>query len=85
MIVAICQLYHAVQDLINKHEQKKIKVMSPKILDEWRNAFVGDAQSGIVQCWMLYADSYNEKTTALKPVLLLDHLGKANKNGGMEM
>ncbi|XP_043579866.1 E3 ubiquitin-protein ligase listerin [Bombus pyrosoma] len=79
MIVAICQLYHAVQDLINKHEQEKIKVMSPKILDEWRNAFVGDAQSGIVQCWMLYADSYNEKTTALKPVLLLDHLGKAIK------
>lgn len=55
MIVAICQLYHAVQDLINKHEQEKINVMSPKILDEWRNAFISDAQSGIVQCWMLYA------------------------------
>lgn len=55
MIVAICQLYHAVQDLINKHEQEKIKVMSPKILDEWRNALVSDAQSGIVRCWMLYA------------------------------
>lgn len=25
------------------------------------------------------SDSYNEKTTALKPVLLLDHLGKAIK------
>lgn len=58
MIVAICQLYHAVQDLINKHEQEKIKVMSPKILDEWRNAFVSDAQSGIVQCWMLYAGTF---------------------------
>ena len=55
MTVAICQLYHAVQDLINKHDQKKITVMSPKILDEWKNVFINDIQNGIIQCWMLYA------------------------------
>ncbi|KOX73030.1 E3 ubiquitin-protein ligase listerin [Melipona quadrifasciata] len=77
--VAICQLYYAVQDLINKCDQKKITVMSPKILDEWKNVFINDIQNGIIQCWMLYADSYNEKTTALKAVVLLDHLGKAMK------
>ncbi|KAK1131911.1 hypothetical protein K0M31_016058 [Melipona bicolor] len=77
--VAICQLYYAVQDLINKCDQKKITVISPKILDEWKNVFINDIQNGIIQCWMLYADSYNEKTTALKAVVLLDHLGKAMK------
>ncbi|KOC69982.1 E3 ubiquitin-protein ligase listerin [Habropoda laboriosa] len=79
LTVAVCQLYHAVQSLINKHEQEQIADMSPTLLDEWKNVFVSDIQSGIIQCWMLYADSYNEKIIALKPVVLLEHLGKAVK------
>ncbi|CAK9795315.1 E3 ubiquitin-protein ligase listerin [Anthophora quadrimaculata] len=79
LTVGVCQLYYALQNLINKHEQKQITDMSPTLLDEWKNVFVNDIQSGIIQCWMLHADSYNEKTTALKPVTLLEYLGKAVK------
>lgn len=79
LTVAVCQLYHALQILINKHEQEQISDMSPTLLDEWKNVFATDVQSGIIQCWMFYAESYNQKTTVLKPVVLLDYLGKAIK------
>ncbi|XP_017758583.1 PREDICTED: E3 ubiquitin-protein ligase listerin [Eufriesea mexicana] len=77
--IAICQLYHALQNFMNKHEREQISEISPTLLDEWKNVFVTDVQSGIIQCWMSYAGLYNEKTTGLKPVILLDYLGKAIK------
>lgn len=52
----MCQLYRAVQDLINKHDQEIVTAkISPKILNEWKNIFVGDIQGGITEFWMLCA------------------------------
>ncbi|KAF3422394.1 hypothetical protein E2986_12016 [Frieseomelitta varia] len=28
--------------LINKHDQEKVTIISPKILNEWKNIFIGD-------------------------------------------
>ena len=54
----MCQLYRAVQDLINKHDQEKITIISPKILNEWKNIFIGDVQSEITEFWMLCAGMF---------------------------
>lgn len=40
---------------MNKHEREHISEISPTLLDEWKNVFVTDVQSGIIQCWMSYA------------------------------
>ncbi|KZC08965.1 E3 ubiquitin-protein ligase listerin [Dufourea novaeangliae] len=75
--VAICQLYYAVQNVIYKQEQ--IKDLPPTLLDEWNNVFAGDLQSGFAQTWMFYADWHNERTNALKAIVVLDHVGNAVK------
>lgn len=79
LTVAVCQLYLAIQTLLNKHEQEEIENLPQTLLDEWKNVVAGDIQGGIVQSWMFYADSYNKRTTTLKPVIVLDYLGKAVK------
>ncbi|XP_076766423.1 E3 ubiquitin-protein ligase listerin [Xylocopa sonorina] len=79
LAVAVWQLYYAIQNLFSKHEQKQTVDISPTVLDEWKNVFAYDVQNGIIQFWMFYADSYNERTIALKPIVLLDYLGKAVK------
>ncbi|XP_017893627.1 E3 ubiquitin-protein ligase listerin [Ceratina calcarata] len=79
LTVAVCQLFHALQSLINRHEQEKGAEMPPTLLDEWKNVFAADVQNAIVQCWMFHADLNNEKATGLNPVVSLDHLGKAVK------
>ncbi|XP_043265520.1 E3 ubiquitin-protein ligase listerin [Colletes gigas] len=79
LTVAVCQLYHAFQNLIKQYEQGQITDLPKMLLEEWNNFFVGVIQSGIIKSWMFYANSYNEKTTGLKPVVVLDHLGKAVK------
>ncbi|KAF3419775.1 hypothetical protein E2986_12011 [Frieseomelitta varia] len=65
LMVVMCQLYRVVQDLIDKHSQENVTIISPKILNEWKNIFIGDIQSGIMEFWMLYADGYSERTTSM--------------------
>ncbi|XP_076673514.1 E3 ubiquitin-protein ligase listerin [Andrena cerasifolii] len=79
LTVAVSQLYCALQYSINKHEQEQISNFPSTLLDEWNNIFAGDVQSRIIQTWLFYADMYNDKKTALKPVVVLDYLGKAVK------
>ncbi|KOX71819.1 E3 ubiquitin-protein ligase listerin, partial [Melipona quadrifasciata] len=76
LMIAMCQLYHKIQNLISKYDQEKV-ITSPEILNEWKNIFIGDIQSGITKFWIFALCS--EKTTALEVVILLDHLGKAMK------
>ncbi|XP_034174521.2 E3 ubiquitin-protein ligase listerin [Osmia lignaria lignaria] len=76
--VAVCQLYYALQNLINKHEQEEVADLPPTVLDEWKQVFASDIQTGIIRTWIPYTDLYNEKAV-LKQVVLLDYLGKAVK------
>ncbi|XP_070157652.1 E3 ubiquitin-protein ligase listerin isoform X3 [Polyergus mexicanus] len=75
LMIAVNQLYYAVQTLMNKHEQEPIPELSPALLDEWINVFANCINSGIVKTWMFYADLYNQDN--LKSVILLDCLGKS--------
>ena len=50
----MCQLYHAVQDLIN---QEKVTIISPKISYEYKNIF-DDIQYGIIEIWVLCAGMF---------------------------
>ena len=53
-MVAMCQLYHAVQDLIN---QEEVTIISPKISYEYKNIF-DDIQYGIIEIWVLCAGMF---------------------------
>ncbi|XP_053980359.1 E3 ubiquitin-protein ligase listerin-like [Hylaeus volcanicus] len=79
LTVAVCQLYFALQNLMNRHEQEEITDLPRTLLDEWKNVFASDIQYGIIKSWMVYADSYDKKTAVLKPIIVLDYLGKAVK------
>ncbi|XP_076655771.1 E3 ubiquitin-protein ligase listerin [Halictus rubicundus] len=74
LTVYTCQLYHALQNVINKQEQ-----IPPTLLDEWNNVLAGDIQSSIAQIWMSYADWHNERPTDFRRVVVLDRIGKAVK------
>ena len=39
-MVAMCELYRGVQDLIDKHNQENVTIILLKILNEWKNIFV---------------------------------------------
>lgn len=56
--MAVCQLYHAVQSLINRHQEEQVSEIPPTLLNEWENVFGVDIQSGIIQCWMFYAGTF---------------------------
>ncbi|XP_031845099.2 E3 ubiquitin-protein ligase listerin [Nomia melanderi] len=77
LTVSTCQLYYAIQNIVNTEEQKAN--LPPTLLDEWNNIFAGDIQNGIARIWMFYADWYNERTSSVKPIVVLDHIGKAVK------
>ncbi|XP_033336767.2 E3 ubiquitin-protein ligase listerin [Megalopta genalis] len=72
LTVYTCQLYHAVQNAINNHDQ-----VPSTLLDEWNNVLAGDIQSAIAQTWMSYAEWHNERKTDLRCVVVLDRIGKA--------
>ncbi|XP_076296975.1 E3 ubiquitin-protein ligase listerin [Lasioglossum baleicum] len=74
LTVYTCQLYHALQNVINKQDQ-----IPPTILDEWNNVLAGDIQSSIAKIWMSYADCHNERPTDLRRVVVLDRIGRTVK------
>lgn len=45
--------------------------MSPTLLDEWKNVFATDVQSGIIQCWMFYAGIFKNRFLSLALALTL--------------
>lgn len=77
LMIAVNQLYYAIQTLMNKHEQEPIPELPPALLDEWMNVFANCINNGIVKTWMFCADLYNQDTVTLKSIILLDCLGKS--------
>lgn len=77
LMIAVCQLYHAVQTLMNKHEQEPIPELPSALLDEWINVFASSIHSDIVKIWMFCMNLYNQDTVTLKSIIPLDYLGKS--------
>lgn len=76
LMIAVNQLYYAVQTLMNKHEQERISEL-PTLLDEWINVFAGCINSDIVKTWIFCMNLYNKDTVTLKYIIPLDCLGKS--------
>ncbi|EFN67901.1 Zinc finger protein 294 [Camponotus floridanus] len=77
LMIAINQLYYAVQTLMNKHEQERIPELPPTLLDEWINVFASCINSDIVKTWIFCMNLYNKDTVTLKYIIPLDCLGKS--------
>ncbi|XP_024938302.1 uncharacterized protein LOC107265048 isoform X2 [Cephus cinctus] len=80
LIIAVSELYCAVQNLMCKHEADPIEELPPTLLDEWKNVFADDLHVGITSAWMLYADLSNKKDLSFTFVIPLDYLGEAMRN-----
>ncbi|XP_072761402.1 E3 ubiquitin-protein ligase listerin [Anoplolepis gracilipes] len=77
LMIAVNELYYAVQTLMNKHEQEPIPELPLALLDEWTNVFASCINSGIVKTWMFCTDLYNQDTISLKSIIPLNCLGKS--------
>ncbi|KAG7213022.1 hypothetical protein KM043_002357 [Ampulex compressa] len=77
LIIAVCQLYHAIQSLIHEHKREEKADLHPASLYVWKQLFMEDIQSGILRTWMFYADLLNNEATALQQVIVLDYMGSA--------
>ncbi|RLU22515.1 hypothetical protein DMN91_004793 [Ooceraea biroi] len=77
LMIAVSQLYCALQTLMNKHEQEPMSDLPPALLDEWKNVFANEIHSNVAQTWMYCADLCDQDAATVKSTVTLDHLGKA--------
>lgn len=83
LVIAVSNLYSAVQSLMNKHEKEPISELPPELLDEWKNVFLIHTQAGIAQIWISISGSlaeiYEKSTSSPTTLVLLDTIGTAIK------
>lgn len=76
-MIAISQMYRALQALMNSHEQEAISGLPVTLLDEWKNVFASEMCKNVAETWMHCADWCNQDAATIKSTVLLDHLGRA--------
>ncbi|EZA47447.1 E3 ubiquitin-protein ligase listerin [Ooceraea biroi] len=59
LMIAVSQLYCALQTLMNKHEQEPMSDLPPALLDEWKNVFANEIHSNVAQTWIIQLGAYH--------------------------